>query len=262
MKRLRSSTLAQNALLFFGAFLISFAIIAIPTNAYADDGNAFGSLQDHKDAVTAEAAAVFRPIIENGQPISIEGAYALALKKVDYSAKIGTMLQNDYSLYSGCEFTSLCNILKGYGYETNPNDLIEKYITSNGSFVTGFMGDPYNGGGVYAPGIVTVANSYLADQGSTLHAYNISGTSYDTLIKIVKQGYPVLVWSTIDFADPTFTNVYEDGYRWYDNEHCVVIRDSESSMSVIDPLKGAVEPDLTRFRSVYEQTGCMAVYIR
>ena len=262
MKRLLSSTFAYNASLFFTALFVSFVLIAVPTSANADEGGDFGSLEDHKDAVTEEAVAVFRPIIEDGQPISIEGAYALALKKVDYSAKIGTMLQNDYSLYSGCEFTSLCNVLKGYGYETDPKDLIDSYTTYNGSFVTGFMGDPYNGGGVFAPGIATVANAFLADRGSSLHAYNISGTSYDTLVKIVKQGYPVLVWSTIDCAEPTFTDVYEDGYRWYDNEHCVVIRDSESSMSVFDPLKGAVEPDLTQFRSVYEQTGCMAVYIR
>ena len=237
--------------------------LCIPASAFAaDTANAFISVEDRKDAVSQDAAESFKGIIEDGKPVSIDTAYKLALTSSGQSSHIGETLQNDYWLYSGCEFASLSIVLKCLNLEVAPDTLINKYVKYDGSFVTGFMGDPYYGGGVFAPGIVTVANKYLAEKGSDLRAHNITGTSFENMVNLAKSGHPVLVWSTIDCQEPQFTGLVEGGYKWYENEHCVVVFGiGVDKVYVSDPLEGRVDRDISQFKDVYNKTGCMAVSI-
>ena len=64
-------------------------------------------------------------------------------------------------------------------------------------------------------------------------------------------GNPVLLWLTSDLEDPYFSSQSVeyggDSYRWYWNEHCVVLGGynlEKQSVTLFDPLKGKVEESL------------------
>ena len=66
-----------------------------------------------------------------------------------------------------------------------------------------FIGDPFTEGGIICGtgAIVTAADGYLADTGSALRAYDITGSSPEELYRRVRNGQPVVVWVTISMAD-------------------------------------------------------------
>ena len=61
-------------------------------------------------------------------------------------------------------------------------------------------------------------------------------------------GNPVLLWLTSDLEAPYFSSQSVeyggDSYRWYWNEHCVVLGGydlEKQSVTLFDPLKGKAE---------------------
>jgi len=134
----------------------------------------------------------------------------------------------------------------------------------NGSFSTGYAGDPYWMGGGFAPGIVNAANGYLESIDSPVRAYDITGTPFQKVSELVAQGYPVLTWTTMYFDDPYLTGVFDEEDEWYENEHCVVLygfSDDAETAYVSDPLEGLVEREAARFADIYEQCGNRAIVL-
>lgn len=151
------------------------------------------------------------------------------------------------------------------GYDVAATDIVEEYLPIDPSRTDpgSFLGDPYSGGGAFPPAIVTTANAFLADQGSLARAVDASGTPFDKLLEIVEEGTPVLVWSTMYFAEPSFTGeLLEGGYATYYNEHCVVVYGAtDDTVLVSDPLDGLVERDRAEFARLYGACGSYAVFI-
>ena len=151
-------------------------------------------------------------------------------------------------LPTGCESVALTMVLKQKGYPIEKTTIAEEYLIYNrDNYASGYVGDPstYGGVGIYPPGLVNTANRFL------------------------KQRYPVLLWLTSDLEDPYFSSQSVeyggDSYRWYWNEHCVVLGGynlEKQSVTLFDPLKGKVEESLERVEEIYDQTGkyAMTVY--
>ena len=210
----------------------------------------------------AEDISFFSTVIEDGSPVDSSAAYELGTKAVTHTQGVAETLQEGV-LDTGCEIISLSVALRSMGVEADPVDIANRYLDMNGNFADGYVGNPYSGGGGFPVGIVRTANAYLADARPDLHAHDLTGNSFDTLVGLVQHGYPVLVWTTTDFKEPYKSGTFQDGYEWYLNEHCVVLCGvSGENVLVNDSLEGLVERDTAQFADIFEKCGSMAMYVR
>lgn len=214
---------------------------------------------------TAEAAAASRAAreadaaeyseAEGGSPGQDEGSRT--------TERIEELLQYP-ELPAGCEAVALTCVLNAMGYDVAATDIVEDYLSIDpaGVDANSYLGDPYTGGYAFPPAIINAANDYLSDAGSDAQARDISGSSFERLLEIVEAGTPVLVWSTMYFAEPTFTGSVAGPYFTYYNEHCVVLYGvSDDVVLVSDPLEGLVERDRETFERLYEACGSLAVVV-
>ena len=113
-----------------------------------------------------------------------------------------------------------------------------------------FMGDPYSedGWGCYAPAIESAVEGVLMDKSPGLKVENHSGKTLTELFETcVCQGVPVMVWVTMDMAQPRYggaMTVSSSGrqFDWITPEHCMLLVGAdEENYYFCDPLKGCVQ---------------------
>ena len=133
-------------------------------------------------------------------------------------------------LPTGCESVALTMVLKQKGYPIEKTTIAEEYLIYNrDNYASGYVGDPstYGGVGIYPPGLVNTANCFLKQRYQQHTAYDVSKLSLEELLPYVAAGNPVLLWLTSDLEAPYFSSQSVeyggDSYRWYWNEHCVVL---------------------------------------
>lgn len=175
-------------------------------------------------------------------------------------------------LPTGCESVALTNTLLSLGFELEKTEIADAWLPrSDSDFVTAFMGDPHatDGHSCMAPAIAQTAAAYLATQGSSLEAVDLTGSSLEEVLGEVAVGNPVIAWCTIGLADPgTAYQVERAGdrtYRLYANSHCVVVSGYDLDAGVVlvsDSLAGQVSYDLKQFAARYYELGAQAVVIK
>lgn len=175
----------------------------------------------------------------------------------------------------GCESVALYTLLKYYNVDVTVDDIIQKLkkgerphyegnIMYGGNPEIEFLGDPKDvySYGVYEKPIEEIANTYKPG------IKNISGTALDDILKLIKEGYPVQVWSSIDCLEPKLAN-----YTWIDrrtNEKIqwkqpfhslVLVGYSNDKVLVSDPDVGCIrEFDRNKFENAYNFFGRRALY--
>lgn len=115
----------------------------------------------------------------------------------------------------GCEVTSTAMMLQYAGVEVDKMDLYkaikkdhDPLVKRKGDIIKwgnpeeGFVGDMTGKNGkpgyaVYDKVIVELVNYYLPGR-----AINLTGAEFDTLLKQIENGYPVVVWTTGDYRLP------------------------------------------------------------
>lgn len=188
-------------------------------------------------------------------------------------------------LPTGCEITALTMALQYYGLDADKTEMAADYLPTSPSTnrYTGsdgrvygidldatFVGSPFDDSGMICgpAAIVTAANGFLADQGSSLQAADRTGASPDALYALVEQNTPVVVWVTIGMTPRqpaqmswyTETGKYVD---WTNNDHCaVLVGYTDSSVWIADPLAGLVEYSKTSFESVFASRGNRCVVLQ
>ena len=178
-------------------------------------------------------------------------------------------------LPNGCEITSLAALLNFYGYNVDKCDLSDNYLAKGPvgatDFHKAFVGNPRNDDayGCYCPVLVNAANDYLGNQGSSLRAVNLTGSTFSELIDLLKEGTPVVVWGTQQNRQGHYSvtwNVDGVDYTWFTPEHCMVLvgYDSESDLvSLADPMAGEiVQYDRAAFEGNYEDLGNQALILQ
>lgn len=185
-------------------------------------------------------------------------------------------------LPTGCEITAMTMVLNYYGYEVDkmtmatrylPCALPEFYYGSDGRLYgidlnNYFIGDPASATG-YICGtgaVLTAANTYLEENGSSLLALDISGTQPEELYRMVSENVPVVVWVTIGMEDRreaegwyTESGEYVD---WSTNDHgSVLIGYSESTVTIADPISGLMEYSREAFEQVFASRGNQCVIL-
>ncbi|WP_336775244.1 C39 family peptidase [Paenibacillus sp. MMO-58] len=116
-------------------------------------------------------------------------------------------------LLNGCEITSLTMLLQYYGIKKDKMDLVPELIrddtpiikSKNGQILTwgdpniGFVGDITGkkiGYGIYHEPLYQLLKTYIDT------AVDLSGTSLSELEQKLSAGYPVVVWTTVNYSAP------------------------------------------------------------
>lgn len=187
-------------------------------------------------------------------------------------------------LPTGCELVSTSMLLKYYGFETEPLELIDGgYVLNSGFEKDGgkiyggdpnyvFIGDPRSksGYGCYSGAIYDGLCRFLENE--FYDTYYLSGMSLNDICKqYIDFGEPVLIWGSIGM-DTLYYNessswiVKDTGeeFSWLSNEHCMLLVGYDDNYYYLhDPLKGAYTPyerGLAEMR--FAEMGCQAVTIR
>lgn len=183
---------------------------------------------------------------------------------------------NQYPDYpTGCESVALYTLLKYYDVDVMVEEIVDKLkkgekphyegdIMYGGNPEIEFLGDPKDvySYGVYEKPIEEVANKFKNG------ILNITGTELNGILKLVKQGYPVQVWSSINCLEPKYAD-----HTWIDRRNkqkikwkqpfhsLVIIGYSKDKIVVSDPDKGMVrEFDRNKFEKAYNFFGRRALY--
>ena len=185
-------------------------------------------------------------------------------------------------LPTGCEITALTMTLNYYGYHVDKVTMAAEYLPvaedityyGNDGLLHGndlneyFIGDPFSEDGVVCGtgAIVTAADSYLEDAGSSLTAVDLTGTEPEALYELVSEDTPVVVWVTIEMANRDETQGWytDDGeyVEWSNNDHgAVLIGYSPDTVTIADPISGIVEYDRAQFERVYAARGSHGVIL-
>lgn len=192
-------------------------------------------------------------------------------KYIEFQLNVNNVEQNP-ELPTGCEVTALTTVLNYMNYNIDKLTLADYFLPKGAIGTThpdvAFVGNPRNRSayGANAPVIVYTANSYFNEVKSEHKAHNISGNELSDLTKYLYDGYPVIIWATINMSKsyPGSKWYLETGvYQWKANLHCLVLVGfTEDKYILADPLKKGLtyyDKDLVETR--YNELGNQAVVI-
>ena len=223
-------------------------------------------------------------LVQNAEPEETAPAQAAEPEEEMTSAQIEDfpIIYQMPELPTGCEITALTMAVNYYGYPADKTVMASEYLpTASANRYYGadgrlygtdmneyFIGDPFTEGGIICgPGaIVTAADGYLADTGSALRAYDITGSSPEELYRRVRNGQPVVVWVTISMADRRAAQGWytENGdyVDWSTNDHgAVLIGYTDTTVTIADPISGRMEYSREQFEKVFSSRGNRCVVL-
>lgn len=219
-----------------------------------------------------------------------KGTYTLKkgrVTKVSFPVK-GVSQTPDYP--TGCEAASATTLLRFYGVNVSLDEMVkaiprEPIRTVDGkrvgpSIYEKFVGDPrgtYTSGtpgyGAFAPVVTKAMNKVLKEKGSSLQAYNLTGTSPKGLYKELRAGRPLIVWATYNMQNPQYKNSWyiktEKGYEYFSyprGTHVMVLtayNDGTDQITVMD-VYGAVSKTYSKstFEARYKLLGNQAIALK
>ena len=128
-------------------------------------------------------------------------------------------------LPTGCEITSLTEVLRFYGFNIDKEYMATNYLPMKdylepGCYINYFYGSPWSehGSGCFSPAIITAANNFLHDNNSNLTAQSLSYSSVNTLFNELTKGHPVIVWTCFNYdAEVSYIDIPELGYELEDS---------------------------------------------
>ena len=204
--------------------------------------------------------------IKNSDDNSYPDSYELSIPYVSQYPQLPT----------GCEITSLTEVLHYLGYYIDKEALARNYlamkdVATNGCFVEYFLGSPWltTGSGCFAPAIANAANAFFKANNSKYSAYIMSYQPPEMLYAQLAKGHPVIVWTSFnyDVTEIKYNEVtLDDGtvFTWPRNEHCVALAGydvNERTVTLADPAYGIVKRDMDKFEDYYKRFYYQAVVI-
>ncbi|MBO7727940.1 MAG: C39 family peptidase [Oscillospiraceae bacterium] len=192
------------------------------------------------------------------------------------------ILQNP-ELPNGCEITSLCMLLRFWGYDADKCLLADRYLPRTETWWgtdpdLAYMGDPHReddsprcGYYCFAGPIVAAAEAYLVDQQTParVRAVDLTGAGEEELIACLRSGCPFLFWASLHFDDicfdPCGSYPLPGGreHRIFHHLHCMVCCGvDEDFFYVSDPLAFNTRVPRTQFLKIYRQLGMRAVTLQ
>lgn len=249
----------ERTLTFMGAFILLAVLLLVVSRLAWGLPLAENRVADAENEAAAEVAGLQDEATAQQQGLSL-------------ACKLDVPAIFQYpELPTGCESVALVSALQYAGFDVEKTEIASNWLSrSDVDFVNAFMGDPFDvsGHSCMAPALTSAANAYLEQQSSTLGATDITGASFTDVLAKVSAGTPVVVWCTIDLADPgaAYAVAYENGFEYalYADSHCVVLSGYDLEANIVyvsDPLAGQVAYPLDTFAQRYYQLGSQAVVI-
>lgn len=184
------------------------------------------------------------------------------------------MIYQNPTLPTGCEIVSAAMLLQWAGVKVSPKEIADAIPKGSLPYQSGskliggnpdyeFVGDPYkkSGFGVFHKPIADCMNKYKV-------ARDLTGCSFDELLKVIDSNHPVVVWATINMKKPSINSVWYDtkGNKvvWKTPQHAMVlIGYTQSKIIVNDPLKGDhVQYSRSDFEKYWVYMGSQAVTVK
>lgn len=178
-------------------------------------------------------------------------------------------------LPSGCEITALTMLLNWAGVNVDKQDiarLIPKGavpVFSNNAYRGGnpenaFIGDPFSSGGlgVFHRPIALMLDRYLPGQ-----SIDITGVEFENILKTIDSGRPVIVWATLDMAEPRIDISWYDekgeSVAWLIPEHAYLLAGySDTEVIVDDPSIGKrLYYPISEFKERWDAMGRQSVTV-
>lgn len=189
---------------------------------------------------------------------------------------VGVINQNPELKY-GCEVTSLAIVLNHAGVKTNKMELYQKVKKESDPLVRtptgdilrwgnpeyGFVGDMtgrHSGTTVFDEPLLTLINQKLPGRG-----VNLTNLPFERVLQHVANGYPVVVWTTLDYGLPKRWETWKHGNQVVhvplDLHAVVLVGYDENFVYLNDPLtvKKQVRVNKSRFISSWKALGSRAV---
>lgn len=216
---------------------------------------------------------------QNNEQQEVETEYITVLverEEMGFQNYLGVCLDIDCHLQNpelptGCEVTSLANVLRYLGYDIDKLTLADTYLPKGEIGKThpndAFIGNPRSESsyGAYAPVIVETANNYFASIEAKHGVYNVSNTELHDLLKYVNDGYPVIIWATMNMEEGYYStkwNLDNGEFQWYAKEHCLaLVGYTKEGYIFADPLVGLTIYDKEVVEWRYDELGKQAVVI-
>lgn len=183
---------------------------------------------------------------------------------------------NQYSIGypTGCESVALTILLNYWGVNASVADVVsilpkgdkpyyQSGIKYGGNPYLEFIGNPTDAYsyGVYDIPIENVANNFKSG------IINGRGKSFSEILNIVKEGRPVIVWSSMNNGIPHYTNswIYKptgEKINWLADLHAIVVVGyTETQVITTDSLTGTIRYfNKNTFESRYNAFGKRALY--
>ena len=186
---------------------------------------------------------------------------------------------------TGCESVTAVMALQYAGVDVTVEEFIDQYLPqgeaphqdATGAVVGPspwemFLGSPYSeeGWGCYAPVIGEAVEQLLQDRGvEGLSVKELYGEDLPQLCEeYVSQGTPVMVWATIDMAEPTPANQYYlegtgELFTWIYPLHCLLLTGEDGETYIFnDPMAGKnVAYPKEQVEEAFEGVGMQAVVL-
>ena len=252
----------------FASLVLSTALISSAASASFGSGPVFIGELPLESFIAPENTGLFYAESD----ITMDNALISAFNSLPRQASLPMHYISQYpELPTGCESVSLTMALNSLGFTVQKTEIAQNYLVYADDIAQGYNGDPFaeDGAGVFPPGLVMTANSYLKAQNSSIHAYETSGTSFNHLLAYLACGNPVCLWVTMEYDEPWWGEDYGEFegtyYEWYWNEHCVALGGYDldaGTVSVYDPLNGYFEMDLEDLRELSEEIGNLSLVLR
>lgn len=254
-------------------------IDATEINAFIDEVNSSNNLiEEEIVALNNEVETL------NSKAEQLEKQYNVLKKKkedIQDNSSYDTYLIDDVITFNqypnyptGCESVALYILLRYYDVDVTVDDIISKLpkgdipyykdeVLYGGNPYLEFVGSPYSSDsfGVFDVPIYNVALQYKEGIVSG------KGNDLDTVLGIVSQGRPVMVWTSMYLALPYVSRSWiypktNEIINWPANEHAVVIVGfNEDYVIISDPIDGKIKyQDRNLFESRYNYYGKRNLY--
>lgn len=220
------------------------------------------------------------PIMEVSRSVTVDKKNDELMIKtytLDEAISVPIVMQEP-ALPTGCEITSLTAMLNYYEEPVTKEEMASDFLKKiplrmeNGKVVgpdpqDAFIGDPASPKGVYVfpQAIVDTAEKYVETANKDFVASDLSGSTSLEIEKYITSGVPVLMWITRELAPPFTNNGWwiegtQEYHKTFQNQHAVVLTGmDESSVTIMDPLKGNVTHNRDEFFTSYESLGSYAM---
>jgi uncharacterized protein YvpB len=178
---------------------------------------------------------------------------------------------------TGCESVATVELLQYFGYDISVNEFVNNYLDTispkdsqisdfENIFDHYFVGKPTSSGGYLCnpPVVVSAVEKYFSEINEVSRSpVDLTGVNFQNLLDELAVGNPVVIWVTIDFAEPSSHHLGKSEY--YYPSHTAVLSGYDvenNTVFITDSISGYTEIDYSLAKHIYDTVGKKSFVVR